>query len=357
MKNFKLILKSLFSNNATVEGARHRPWYFAVIIFFVSMILAIVPVFVTNISKRGDDVFKTYSYNMDTYTLRLTEELVDKDVSLVVSPNDQTKTNVLLNEGTKWNTAFSENPYYYEGSNFYFYAHKDASEAIDFQAFYLGAMPSSTLSDFAKNVESKYKDAEQKIPSLLLMTETQIVIYVCNVQTGGVLGSVIGDYQSSKVGWDMRELLSQKPHSTKEETAMYRAETWNNWKAYCNEIYNNNRLTSTWTTTLIMLAIDVVLVFFMGLMVFILTRGKNNPFRIYTFWESMKVGMWAANMPAILTCGFGFLFAGFMQVLFALLLGVRVMWLTMKTLGPNNIPTPSSNYKQVKTVDAKPSRK
>lgn len=357
MKNFKLILKSLFSNNATVEGARHRPWYFAVLMFFFSMILAIVPVFVTNISKRGDDIFKTYTYNMDTYTLRLTEELVEKNVSLVVSPNDQTKKNVLLNEGATWNSAFSANPYYFEGANFYFFAHKNASDVVDFLAFYLGAMPSQTLSDFAKSIDTKYKDANQNLPSLILMTETQIVVYVCNTQTGGVLGSVVGDYQSTKIGWDMRNLLSSKPHSTSEENAAYRAETWTNWKSYCNEIYNNTRLTSTWTTTLIMLGIDAVLVFFMGLMVFILTRGKNNPFRIYTFWESMKVGMWAANMPAILTCGFGFLFTGFMQVLFALLIGVRVMWLTMKTLGPNNVPTPTASYKQVKTVDAKPSKK
>ena len=85
MKNFKLILKSLFSNNATVEGARHRPWYYALIIFFVSMILAVVPIFTTAISNHGSAfVEKNYS-NMDTFSLRLTIAINDKDVPLEVT--------------------------------------------------------------------------------------------------------------------------------------------------------------------------------------------------------------------------------------------------------------------------------
>lgn len=356
MKNFKLILKSLVSNNATVEGARHRPWYFAVIIFFVSLILALVPIFVTNISKRGSDIVKTYSYDMDNLSLRFSEAVKAKNVSLEVSYNESEKKNILIDHGT-WAAAFPENVYTFKDQTFNFFNHKNEAGQNDFQVYYLGDMGSQTLSEFAKAIEQSNKDANTPLPSLFLLTEKQFVAYFSNPQRSAVIGTIVGDYQSTKVGWNMSSLLSEKPTGTAEEYAQYRAETWSNWKAFFDEAYNNNRLTSTWTTTGIMAAIDAVLVFFMGLMVFILTRGKNNPFRIYTFWDSMKVGMWAANTPAILTCGLGFLITGFMQVLFALLLGVRVMWLTMKTLGPNNAPTPASSYKDVKTVTAKPSKK
>ncbi len=356
MKNFKLILKSLFSNNAAVEGARHRPWYFAVIMFFVSMVLALVPIFVTNISKRGSDVVKNYSYNMDNLSLRFSEELKDKNVELEVSYNEAERKNILITDQSAWDAAFPET-YKFKDVDYHVYVHKNEAAQNDLLAYYLGAMSSNDLSDFAKSVEQFYKDSNTNLPSLIIMTDSQFVVYVCNPQRGATIGSVVGDYQSTKVGWKLNQLLSEKPHATADEYAEYRAETWNNWKSFYDEVYNKNRLTGTWTTTLIMFGIDAALVFFMGLMVFILTRGKNNPFRIYTFWESMKVAMWAANMPAVLTCGFGFLITGFMQVLFALLIGVRVMWLTMKTLGPNNAPTPSSNYKEVKTVTAKPSKK
>ena len=356
MKNFKLILKSLFSNNAAVEGARHRPWYFAVIMFFVSMVLALVPIFVTNISKKGTDIVKQYNYNMDNLSLIFSEEINNDNVTLEVSYNESTEKNVLLDHGT-WNATFKENVFGYNDQNYNYYFHNDENGVIDLLAFYLGNMSSENLSGFAKRLEEAHKEANAQLPSIIMMTETQIVFYISNPARGSVIGTIVGDYQSTKVGFDLKQLLSEKPHTNVEEYKAYKAETWDNWKNFYNEVYNHNRLTSTWTTTLIMLAIDVALVFFMGLMVFVLTRGKNNPFRIYTFWESMKIGMWSANMPAILTCGFGFLLSSFMQVLFALLLGVRVMWLTMKTLGPNNVPTPSSNYKEVKTVTAKTSKK
>ena len=356
MKNFKLILKSLFSNNATVEGARHRPWYFAVIMFFVSMILALVPIFVTNISKKGADVVSNYSYNMDNLSLIFSEEIKEKEITLKVNHNDVTDKNYLSDEGT-WSAKYPENVWGFKDKTYNYYYHKNENSVIDLLAFYLDDMSSEDLSEFAKSLESGHKEANSNLPSMILMTKSQIVIYVCNPETGSSIGSIVGDYQSTNVNWDMKQLLSTRSYSNAQEYAQYRAETWDNWKVFYNEIYNHNRLTSTWTTTLIMFAINTVLVFFMGLMVFVLTRGKNNPFRIYTFWESMKVGMWASNMPAVLTCGFGFLLTGFMQVLFALLLGVRVMWLTMKTLGPNNVPTPSYNYKDVKTVTAKPSKK
>lgn len=356
MKNFKLILKSFFSNNATVEGARHRPWYFAVIIFFASMILAIVPIFVQSITKHGSDLVSKTTYNMENSTLRFTETLKEKDVTLEVSYNEATQSNVLVEKGT-WDNAFKEDVYSFNDAKYCYYTHKNEEGIDDFWAFWFQSKSSDFLSDFVKDIETKQKDAEKAVPSLLIMTDKQIIFYICNVQKSTVIGSIAGDYKSSTVGFKLTDLLSDIAYTNAEEYAEYRAETWENWKVFYDEIYNNNRLNTTLATTLILLGIDVVIVFFMGLMVFILTRGKNNPFRIYTFWESIKVGMWAANMPALLTCGLGFLLTNFVQVLFALLVGVRVMWLTMKTLGPNNAPTPSSNYKQVKTVDVKPTRK
>lgn len=353
MKNFKLILKSLFSNNATVEGARHRPWYFAVLMVFFSLILAVLPIFVQNISKSGSDVVKKNTYNMDNLSLRFSEELKEKDVTLVVSIDETDKSHVLLDNGS-W-SKISTNSYTYDGVAYTYYSHE--TEGVeDLRAFYLPSFSSSTLSEFVKQLEHEATD-EKPLPSLILMTSKTFVVYVCNPATKAAIGSVVGDYESTPIDWSFDKLLAEKDESSPEAYNAYVNKTWENWKAFYNEAYNKNRLTATWTTTLIMLAIDLAIVFFMGLMVFILTRGKNNPFRIYTFWESIKVGFWAANMPAILTCGLGFLLTNFVQVLFALLVGVRVMWLTMKTLGPNNAPTPAGSYKQVKTVDAKPIKK
>ena len=72
-----------------------------------------------------------------------------------------------------------------------------------------------------------------------------------------------------------------------------------------------------------------------GLVVFLLTRGKRNPFRVYTFWETQKIAYWAGVAPALLSLALGFLLTQFSLMLFIFLFGMRLMWLSMKTMRPN----------------------
>ena len=95
----------------------------------------------------------------------------------------------------------------------------------------------------------------------------------------------------------------------------------------------------------------------MGLMVFLLTRGKTNPFRIYTFWDCQKIAYWAVPAPSVISLALGFFMSNFALVSFALVVGLRVMWLSMRTLRPenaNDVTTAEYNSKEVKTVKAKP---
>jgi len=69
-------------------------------------------------------------------------------------------------------------------------------------------------------------------------------------------------------------------------------------------------------------------------MIFILTRGKRNPFRIYTFWETQKISYWASFTPSLLALIFGFIFTEYAVMIFVMLIGVRIMWMSMKSLKP-----------------------
>ena len=111
--------------------------------------------------------------------------------------------------------------------------------------------------------------------------------------------------------------------------------TWANWKTLIRKFYNQTRLKAAGMQLAIMSAINVGIVLIMGFMVWVLTRGKNNPYRMFNVWESYKIVFWAGLTPALLTCGLGFLIKTFASTLFPLLLGVRVMWLSMKSLRPD----------------------
>ena len=75
---------------------------------------------------------------------------------------------------------------------------------------------------------------------------------------------------------------------------------------------------------------------------------------LYGFYA--LIAYWATITPAILTTGLGFLLTSFSQVLFPLLLGVRIMWLSMKLLRPENANA-YPPLKDEKVVDVKPVRK
>ncbi|MDD7715503.1 MAG: hypothetical protein PUJ84_06330, partial [Mollicutes bacterium] len=92
--------------------------------------------------------------------------------------------------------------------------------------------------------------------------------------------------------------------------------------------------TQSWTYCGIMAAVYVGLEFLFGLVIFLMTRGKRNPFRIYTFWETQKMAYWASVSPAILSLIVGFLLPQFAMMGFIFLFGLRIMWMSMRSLRP-----------------------
>ena len=65
--------------------------------------------------------------------------------------------------------------------------------------------------------------------------------------------------------------------------------TWNNVKGFYKKAYNYQRVVGAFTQAGLIAAVDASVIFLMGLMVFILTRGKTNPFKVVTFgYDSNK---------------------------------------------------------------------
>ena len=109
---------------------------------------------------------------------------------------------------------------------------------------------------------------------------------------------------------------------------------YKNWKEYYNKSYLSQKTYNTWMTSLLFFGIYLALVFIMGLLVFLLTRGKNNMFNYLKFIDTQKIVWWACLSPALLAMILGFIFSNFAQMMFIILLGMRVMWISMKQLRP-----------------------
>ena len=318
MKTFKLILKSLISNNACIEGGHKKPWYFAVIMFFLAMILAILPLFVQTWKTNGDDIFASYSYGADVATLRFTEQLNNDGLKIYVKTSLTGNKFISCEDASGNATTVS-------------YSHKVSDgTTVDFNFFYRTEMDQAEFDTLL---------GDQKT-STVFIYPNQIIVHLVNFDSKAVIKDIVCREAAKYLneGRSINDLLSNETDPTTRIN-----QTFANWKLFIRDAYNFTRLTSVWQTCAIMGAINVGITLFMGLMIWILTRGKNNPYRLFNLWDAQKMSWWAAITPSILALAFGFLIPRFANILFPMLIGIRVMWLSMKSLRPDGSGYAESN--------------
>ena len=312
MKNVKLILKSLFNNNITIDGARKKPWYYAVIIFVCSLLLCVVPVGVSELKNHLDKSFDNTTFYTREAVTKYAEHI--KDSGIIVNHNDELKLHLL--EGNKEKLDYD--------------IPREEGKTSPFKFRYVTG--EEQLNDL-KNSD------ELSNTSYFVFTEDAVLIKIVDPNNPGkpVLNEIYCKNAYKKVGEQdiansFEEVLNQDGTRNFTKTT---EKTWENWKGLIRKFYRTTRLTAAGSMVLVLDAVNVVITLILGFMIWILTRGKQNAYRLFTIWESFKIAFWAALSPALLTLALGFLFTNLARTLFPLLLGIRVMWLSMKSLRPD----------------------
>ena len=303
MKNIKLFFTTLISNNAAIDAGRKKPWYAAVILFLISIVLSVIPTTVLELRKQGDKNFSSTTFLAREALTEFSNEIRNDDGMTVVKVDKKTS--------------------YIVGRNSETFGELDSKTmAYNFKFRY-----SSN-----ENVANVYTALNEEKVSYFVFTPDTVYVHVVdpnNHDTTKLNFVCINAYK--KLGENaLKEAYSEGADKT--ETIQ---KTWENWKVLIRQLYNQTRLKSAGMQLGIMSAVNVGIVLIMGFMVWVLTRGKNNPYRIFNVWECYKIVCWASLTPAILTSGLGFLIKTFASTIFPLLLGVRVMWLSMKSLRPD----------------------
>ena len=307
-QNIKLFFTSLISNNACIDAGRKKPWYAAILLFFISIVLSVVPSSVLELKKQGDKNFDSTTYLTNQATALFAKDLQSEEFNNQMFVIKQNKDSYLESQ-------VFEKCYYFDVEN-----GKKVGYAFTYCA-----------NDAVQTRISQFQEANV---SFFIFTPDTLYISVLDPAKPELAKRVvnltcINAYK--KVGEnDIKNSFVEGESQT--ETVN---KTWDNWKGLIRKFYNQTRLKAAGMQLAIMSAINVGIVAIMGFLVWVLTRGKNNPYRIFTVWECYKMVFWTALTPGILTCGLGFLIKTFASTLFPLLLGVRVMWLTMKALRPD----------------------
>ena len=326
--------KSIISNQAVIDGAKETPWWVAVIFFVLSICLPVIPITVQYSKAYGASFVSSYSFNSDrgienTFTKAKADGWEIKVENNLLTFNKDVTDDFIASD------INAETGQY----NFLLYvSNKTGSELgafvnkLDAAKYELGK---TNPYDETKAEQYTAEGTKFYTPGFVVLAKDTMAMAVYKDNSTERAGASLGglDWHNSPSGDLLERVLKV------DESLTHRQKTeaiFNNWKSVLNETYINQKNTTMLNMSLIYLGIYAGLLVFLGLMVFVLTRGKNNVYRYLNVWVCQKISWWAAFTPAVLGMIVGFLLAGNVigQMAFIVLASLRVMWMSMRQLRP-----------------------
>ena len=339
---------SLVSNDRAISAAKTSPIWLTIIIFLVAVLLPVIPITVYYGSQNGSSSISRYSYNLEKTIPDFALTFLKEDKGLVV---EEDKT---LNIGQEYTTDPTP-----------VYTYKNDSTGREELRVFVSPLTSkdkdavkaylTTIADFKEKVRDadpnvkNDKDVYSK-PSALIFFKDIFAMQLYQPDTETARGAISGNYKAFKAGDDIVKMLVtvkdiniEKPEDAEDIKAIlsnnhdYAKGVVKNFKTFLNKTYEEGKKRSTLFSTLIFSGIYLGLSLLMALIIWLLTRGKNNPFNYLTLLTTFKIESWASLCPAILGMILGLVIPVDMSLkmmMFIAPLGFRVMFLLTKQLRP-----------------------
>ena len=344
---------TLVSNDMVVKAAREWHWWTPVILAVASVVVALVPSFVLGMKADvGSSMLGSNSYGAENGLVHFGEFLEKNNADFLVKGGKL--------EASGWEAALKSTVAADATAPQWFTytpakTNENAPDTEDhntFEVFFNG--PESTISDsdFRTRVRANknpYTDlyrveanADATYPAyrtnalILGVDSFQFLKFPANASSNGA--NFVGKFADFAEGTSLKSLYTTAiSEDAAVGTVTLSTAVSKNWQGFFTQSYVSTKVSAVWQMTGIMAAVNVGVVLLFGLVLFLMTRGKNNPFRVVTFWESMKMSFWASFSPAVLALAFGFLFTQYASFLFVVLLGLRIMWMSMRSLRPYDV--------------------
>ena len=412
----------LFRNATALRGAKNGPLWLTIVMFFASILLPIIPLFVSANSVTGSSFIRNNSYNLERYITKTALDLnkegyeikidenhfltmnksgqdvdfagfddgetmvpfytyvnkvnnkydfivyvsdINKDTPKVEVINSKgkkslvnAKTNYLNRVATNIEeqiivTYFDEYDEAGEYNTGKFVFHKNSSNKPElFKCNANGVTgewddkkwDSATLNDAKKDTANPMS---YNYPSYMVLFRDSFNVVICYGEKA-VAGTSNGaaDYKHTVNDECLKTLLTVKDKDDKDVVAEnasidekmanedYCNGVLKNFKKFLNDSYLASKAKTTLITCLFSLAVFAGMSLIMGFLMWIMTRGKNNPNNYFSLWLCLKLEARLALAPGLITLLLGFLLTSYAQMIFVLTLGMRVMWISMKELRP-----------------------
>jgi len=330
--------KSLFNNSIAMECGMKTKWYVTIFVFIISIMISIIPTTVLASQTSGSSyidntyndtfVYGLYDYynnstidiKFDNNEAKLTVEDSSRDISKPIYVYKYTSGNTSINNDTPRLEIY----YVPEDSNNY----------------------ETTLNDIiysdSANPVKKEGDSyvNQRKSSYIIFTNHHFYSGLYILTASSVTKSLSGDFynlRSSFNGLTFKELLNIDRNEISGTDSYSLSQKYIlNYYDLAHDVYITQRTNYTWVTFGITCGLNAGITLLMGFVVWLLTRGKNNPLKYTLKWyHGFGITSWLSMTPALLTLIFGFMLGStYSMIIYILLFGLRCMWLSMRNLRP-----------------------
>ena len=329
--------KSIISNQACIDSAKESPWWIAIIFLAISIFLPVIPIW-SNASKAYGSSFLQTTYNSDRGVFQTFDIFRAQGYEFRVEGSMMNfyKDNVKVADDAAAETRYDymevKDPDKVTATvyNFVTVIVPDNQVAAKVQELantqYLQYSTTPWEESFAELGKSPY------IPSFLVLGRSTLGMATYKYQSNARVGASSGGLTYTKAydGDLIARVLGDTSVPDKIEQSFAR------FKGFMDQTYLEVKDITVRNTVLLYLGVYLGLALILGLMIFLLTRGKNNPFRYLNFFVTQRIAWWALFTPALLGMIFGFILSGNIigQMAFIVLASLRIMWLSMRQLRP-----------------------
>ena len=341
--NLKNIFGSLFSNKCAIEAGKSLPFWSSILVAILGVGLAVTPIIVNAGRSKGSDALNgTYTYNIERKVAIAAVTLNNNNVRMEVDANHKLtyyKNDVAQNDNVKGSELLMAHVNY-------------SSKEYEVRAYFVNDYDGKTYSENASEImKTQYvvgsttpksdtdpSDTKYYIPATLFFYADGFGAYTYKLNTTTSASTFVGDYinvEPCELIKTFATVNGAIPATIDEiSNPGYEAGVLGNLKAFYDKAY-----LQIWSRTLlysstIYTAVYLGLVILLGLLMFVITRGKKN-FNNYLKWyQCMFIACWCSFTPGLLSLVLGFIFPAYSVMMFILFMGVRTMWLTMKQLSP-----------------------
>ena len=351
-RTVKNVFASLIKNDSAIDGAKTAPWWIAVILFVIGTFLPIIPIMVNNSKTYGAQYISSSVFGYEQALATTSVELKEKGYSFKVENNEliaRYNDEVIVATSEEVDgVSKDETPLAIYETN------REGIKQYAFQIYYSDrpySKGTKSITNLAKAIENKKyvvggedlynvdvhgKKASTYIPSYLILYKGGFVSKIFKTGTATAGSSTYSgyDWKNAKFEELLTNILTVQGVEQNLADANYVNGVLENFKVIANDAYKNQKVYTFWFQSGLYYGIYLALGVFMGFMLWVLTRGKNNPNRNLTVWVGIKISWWIDFTPGLLAMILGFVWSAAAGLAYIVLMGLRTMWLSMRSLNP-----------------------